>query len=101
MKENYRLEMQAKIDALEKQMGEIRARVKTGGDAQKREYESHLADFQAQKDKLLKKLIEIDAAPEADWQGHKKEAEGLYANLSRYIGKIYAKYTGSGGTGMF
>ncbi|MBF0482441.1 MAG: hypothetical protein HQK81_13775 [Desulfovibrionaceae bacterium] len=102
MKEAYHREMQSKIDELEKQMEEIKAKIKiSGDDAHRKDYESHLAEFQAQKDVLTNKLHEMNAAHEDDWHAHKKDAEGIYGNLARYIGKVYAKYTGSGGTGMF
>jgi shikimate 5-dehydrogenase len=102
MKEQYRLEMQAKIDELDKQMAEIEARIKSGDDpAHKKDYEEHLADFHAKKDALASKLHEMSASSEDSWHGHKKDAEGIYSDLARYIGRIYAKYTGSGGTGMF
>jgi predicted nucleic acid-binding Zn-ribbon protein len=102
MKEKYRLEMQAKIDGLEKQMHEIESQIKTGNDAaHKQDYENHLADFQSQKNALVSKLNEMSSSPEDAWHDHKKDAEGIYSNLAKYIGRIYAKYTGSGGTGMF
>jgi len=102
MKEAYHRDMLAKIDALEEQMNAIQEQIKTSEDeAHRKEYQSHLAEYQAKRDELAGKLQEMSAAHEDAWHGHKNDADTLYGHLSKYMSKVYAKYTGSGGTGMF
>jgi hypothetical protein len=102
MKEEYLVAMQAKITELETQIGALEKKVQTIGDAvKKQECQTHIADFKARKMALLGKLNHLGGLPGDTWRANKTEVDGVYNDLAAYIGKIYAKYTGSSGTGMF
>ena len=82
-REDYQRRMEANLDAIEKQIQELKRKAAQAAEARKPEIDRAIAELERQKKVASQKLAELRTASEGAWHDAKLSLDAAWENLKR------------------